>query len=106
MQSQLTVRLSGDLDKEIADLSKKLRLKRSHIVRMALEKFLEDFNVKEKTAPYERVKDLIGDVSSGIPDLGESHRKHLLRKIREYAARRGMPGIRETRLKAGPNYHG
>jgi hypothetical protein len=44
---------------------------------MALEKFLEDFNVKEETAPYEKVKDLIGNVSGGIPDLGESHRKHL-----------------------------
>lgn len=85
MQSQLTVRLSEDLHKEITNLSKKLRLKRSYIVRMALEKFLEDFNVKEEAAPYERVRDLIGNVSSGIPDLGESHRKHLLRMFRKNA---------------------
>ena len=85
MQSQLTVRLSEDLDKEITNLSKKLRLKRSYIVTMALEKFLENFNVKEEPAPYKRGKDLIGNDSSGIPDLGESHRKHLLRKFRKNA---------------------
>lgn len=32
--------------------------------------------------PYENVKNLIGSVSNGIPDLGEEHRKHLLRKFR------------------------
>lgn len=85
MQSQMTVRLPEDLDKEITNLSRKLRLKRSYIVRMALEKFLEDFNVKEESVPYERVKDLIGNVSSGIPDLGESHRKHLLKKLKKNA---------------------
>jgi len=81
----MTVRLPEDLDKEITNLSRKLRLKRSYIVRMALEKFLEDFNVKEETVPYERVKDLIGSISSGIPDLGESHRKHLLKKLNKNA---------------------
>lgn len=85
MQSQMTVRLPEDLDKEITNLSRKLRLKRSYIVRMALEKFLEDFNAKEESVPYERVKDLIGNVSSGIPDLGESHRKHLLKKLKKNA---------------------
>ncbi|MBI5407957.1 MAG: ribbon-helix-helix protein, CopG family [Nitrospirae bacterium] len=85
MQSQLTVRLSDDLDKEITNLSKKLRLKRSYIVRMALEKFLEDFQVKEEHAPYEKVRDLIGSVSSGVPDLGGEHRKHLLKKLRRNA---------------------
>jgi len=32
--------------------------------------------------PYEKVKNLIGSVSTGISDLGEKHRKHLLRKFR------------------------
>ena len=85
MQSQLTVRLPDDLDKEITSLSKKLHLKRSYIVRMALEKFLEDFQVKEEHTPYEKVKDLIGSVSSGVSDLGEAHRKHLLKKFKRDA---------------------
>jgi metal-responsive CopG/Arc/MetJ family transcriptional regulator len=85
MQSQLTVRLPDDIEREISKISKKLRVKRSYIVRMALEKFLEEFHVKEEHIPYEKVKDLIGTVSSGIPDLGESHRKHLVKKFRQNA---------------------
>jgi len=81
MQSRLTVRLSDNLNREISKLSKKLRLKRSYIVRMAMEKFVDEFQVKEEIAPYEKVKDLIGTVSSGVSDLGESHRKHLLRRL-------------------------
>jgi predicted DNA-binding protein len=85
MQSQLTVRLPDDLDKEITNISKKLRVKRSYIVRMALEKFLEDYHVKEEHTPFEKVRDLVGSVSSGLPDLGEAHRKHLLKKFRRNA---------------------
>jgi metal-responsive CopG/Arc/MetJ family transcriptional regulator len=85
MQSQLTVRLSDDLEKEISNLSKRLYLKRSDIVRMALEKFLDEFQVREESKPYEKVKNLIGTVSSGISDLGEAHREHLLKKFKRNA---------------------
>ncbi len=85
MQSQLTVRISEELEKEIALLSKKMRLKRSDIVRIALEKLVEDFHVKEDAAPYNKVKGLIGSISSGISDLGEDHRRYLLKKFRKDA---------------------
>ena len=85
MQSQLTVRLSDDLEKEISNLSKRLHLKRSDIVRMALEKFLDEFQVREDTTPYGKVKNLLGTISSGIRDLGEAHREHLLRKFKRNA---------------------
>ncbi len=85
MQSQLTVRLSDDLDKGISRLAEKLRLKRSYIVRMALERFLEEFPNRDEVKPYEKVKKLIGTVSSGVSDLGEAHRKHLLKKIKRDA---------------------
>lgn len=85
MQSQLTIRLSDDLDRDVSDLAKRLRLKRSDIVRMALEKFLTDFHGEEESIPYEKVKSLIGTISSGIPDLGEAHRKHLTRKFKKNA---------------------
>ena len=85
MQSQLTVRLSDDLDRGVSNLAKRLRLKRSDIVRMALEKFLEGFHGEEENSPYEKVKSLIGAISSGIPDLGEAHRKHLIRKFKKNA---------------------
>lgn len=37
----------------------------------------EPVKLNKKNKPYEKVKNLIGSVSSGIPDLGEAHRKHL-----------------------------
>lgn len=43
-------------------------------------------DIKWKTVlsgkPYEKAKNLIGSVSTGISDLGEKHRKHLLRKFK------------------------
>jgi hypothetical protein len=85
MQSQLTVRLSDDLDIGVSNLAKRLRLKRSDIVRMALERFLEEFQGIEEDRPYEKIKSLIGSISSGISDLGESHRKYLLKQFKRHA---------------------
>ena len=52
---------------------------------MALEKFVMQAEGEEESSPYDRVKSLLGSLSSGIPDLGESHREHLLRKFKRYA---------------------
>ncbi|MCG2721266.1 MAG: ribbon-helix-helix domain-containing protein [Thermodesulfovibrionales bacterium] len=84
MQSQLTVRLSDDLAEGISRHAKRLRLKRSDIVRMALENFLSGVQ-KEETSPYDRVSNLIGAVKTGMPDLGQSHREYLIRRIRKNA---------------------
>ena len=85
MQTQLTVRLSDDLDEGISTLAKKLRLKRSDIVRMAVERFLKELQGEDESKPYDRVKSLIGNVSSGVPDLGRAHRKYLLERIKKHA---------------------
>jgi hypothetical protein len=87
MNSQLTVRLPDNLEKDISTLAKKLHLKRADIVRMALEKFVKQDGGEEESSPYDRVKSLLGSISSGTPDLGESHREHLLRKIKRHAQR-------------------
>lgn len=85
MQSQLTVRLPDNLEREISSCAKRLRLKRSDIVRMALERFLKETHISEEQSPYERVSNLIGTFESGIPDLGQAHRKYLIRKMRKHA---------------------
>lgn len=85
MNSQLTVRLPDNLEKEISMIARKLQLKRADIVRMALERFVKQAEVEEENSPYDRVKRLLGSVSSGISDLGESHRGHLLRKFKRRA---------------------
>jgi len=82
MSSQLTVRLPEDLDHEITNAAKRLRLKRSDIVRLALEQYLREPQVQEEQAPYGKVKHLLGSVKSGIPDLGTSHREHLVKRIK------------------------
>ena len=85
MQSQLTVRLTDDLDKGVSDLARKLHLRRADVVRMALRKFIEGSEIDREVSPYERVRDLIGSVQSGVTDLGEGHREHLLKKFRKDA---------------------
>lgn len=85
MPSQLTVRLPDDLDRDVSNAAKKLRLKRSDIVRMALEKFLQETHVREESVPYKKVSGLIGAVASGVSDLGSSHREHLLKRVKKHA---------------------
>lgn len=85
MHSQLTVRLPDDLEREMSDYAKRLRLKRSDIVRMALERFLKEDRINEGQRPYGRVQGLIGAVESGIHDLGLAHRKHMIARIKKSA---------------------
>jgi len=49
------------------------------VVRLALEQFLES---EPEIRPIERVRDLLGRVESGVPDLGQRHREHLIRRLR------------------------
>lgn len=84
MQSQLTVRLPADLDEAVTRAAKQLRLKRSDIVRLALEQYLQEPQVREEQAPYGRVKRLIGSIESGLPDLGSAHREHLMKRIKRH----------------------
>lgn len=85
MGSQIAVRIPDELDKEISSLAKRMHLKRSDIVRLALKEFIEDIHKKEETGPYEKVKYLVGSISSGIPDLGEKHREYLLKRFKKDA---------------------
>lgn len=85
MHTQLTVRLPEDLKEDIKSIAKRLRLKRSDVVRMALERFVKENEGEKEVRPYERVKHLIGSVDSGLPDLGTNHRKYLIERIKRRA---------------------
>lgn len=85
MHSQFTVRLPQDLNDGITNIAKRMRLKRSDIIRIAIENFIAGFEGKEKNHPYEKVKKLIGSIESGIPDLGEKHREYLIERIKKGA---------------------
>ena len=82
MDSQLTLRLPEDLAERLANSAKRLKRKRSDVVRIALEQFLD---AEPQARPIERVRDLIGRVESGVPDLGSQHREHLIRRLRRGA---------------------
>jgi metal-responsive CopG/Arc/MetJ family transcriptional regulator len=80
MESQLTVRLPADLSDALARASRKSGRKTSEIVRAALRDYL---NAQTKSGPRaaERVKSLIGSVSSGISDLAEQHRAYIIESL-------------------------
>jgi hypothetical protein len=82
MKLRVSIVLSDDLEDDLSTLSKRLRLNRSDIVRMALERFIGEFEASGKNKPYDKVANIIGSVSSGIPDLGAIHRRYLVNKIR------------------------
>lgn len=79
MESQLTLRLPGALASKLDRSAKRLKRKRSDVVRLALEQFLD---AEPEIRPVERVRDLLGSIESGVPDLGQRHREHLIRRLR------------------------
>jgi len=82
MESQLTLRLPGALASKLDRSAKRLKRKRSDVVRLALEQFLD---ADPEIRPIERVRDLLGSIESGVPDLGQRHREHLIRRLRRGA---------------------
>jgi Arc/MetJ-type ribon-helix-helix transcriptional regulator len=81
MASQMTVRLPDDLGEILDTLARRMRLRRSDVVRMAIRRLAEEMDEETGTRPYDRVRHLLGSVRSGIPDLGRNHRKHLVKKL-------------------------
>ena len=79
MEKQITLRLSSDLEKRLARQARLMRRRRSEIVRLALEQYLDTQTSNVK--PIDKVRDLIGTVPTGISDLGENHRKYLIERI-------------------------
>ena len=79
MERQLTLRLPATLAEKLDRSAKRLQRRRSEVVRLALEQFLDS---QVTVNPIERVRDLLGRVESGLPDLGQRHRDYLVRRLR------------------------
>ena len=81
VDDQITVRLPASLGRTLRRTSRRLGRRPSDIVRMALDAFLQDApSVDSKRTA--RVEDLIGSLSSGIPDLAERHREYILASLK------------------------
>ena len=79
---QLTIRMPEEYFSKIEQIAKSIGLKKSDVTRMAIRKFLEEYSSDEKADLYSKAKRLIGVVESGISDLGQNHRDHLVTKIK------------------------
>ena len=79
---QITIRMPEEYFSKIDEIAKSSGLKRSDVTRMAIRKFLEEYSGDEETNLYRKAKHLVGVVESGIPDLGQNHRDHLIKKIK------------------------
>jgi len=79
MDQQLSLRLPAPLAKKLDQAALRMQRKRSEVVRLALEQFLE---TEVEVRPVERVRDLLGKIESGIPDLGARHRDYLTTRLR------------------------
>ncbi len=79
MESQLTLRLPAELSAKLDRAAKRMNRKRSDVARLALAQFVDDGTPAGR--PADLVRDLVGSVQSGIPDLGTRHREHLLARV-------------------------
>ena len=79
MDSQLTLRIPAAFAEKLERSAKRLRRKRSDVVLQALEQFLDS---EPEIRPIELVRDLLGRMESGVPDLGERHREYLVDRLR------------------------
>jgi len=79
VSSQVTVRMPPELAERLDRAAAAMRRSRSDVVRLALERFLEGGSTEQ---PAMLVRDLVGSVESGLPDLGRRHREYLIERLR------------------------
>jgi metal-responsive CopG/Arc/MetJ family transcriptional regulator len=80
---QLTIRMPEEYFYKIEQIAKLSGLKKSDVTRMAIRKYLDEYSDEEETDLYSKAKRFVGIVESGISDLGQNHRDHLIKKIKK-----------------------
>ena len=81
-ETQITFRLPLALARRVDRVARQSGLLRSQILRTAAEAYVQVAEDDGAPPPIERVKDLIGSLRSGVPDLAERHREHLAEALR------------------------
>ncbi len=82
MERQLTLRMPVVLANKLERVARRMGRKRSEVVRLALQQFLADTSMRGYARPVDLVRDLLGSLKSGVPDLGQRHPDYLLRRLR------------------------
>lgn len=80
---QLTIRVPDEQMRKIEEIAHKLGLKKSDVARLAIKEFIAEHGGSEDGYPYARARPLLGVAESGVTDLGQNHRQHLLKKIKK-----------------------
>jgi hypothetical protein len=80
--TQLCVRIDERLGALLEARARSLGLRRSDIVRRALEREVGAASAADQAPLLERMGDLVGSVESGITDLGSRHREHIIERLR------------------------
>lgn len=76
--SQITVRLPPELNQALEAAARRLQRKRGEVVRIALRRF---FGLHGDGKASDRVRDLLGALESGVPDLAQEHRTYVLESL-------------------------
>lgn len=84
MGTQISLRIPEPLLKRIDQEARKRRIRRSDLVRLVLEAFVNGETAAIGDRPYDLIRDLAGSLSGGPPDLGERHREYLRDLIRDH----------------------
>ena len=79
---QITVRIPDEYGNRLDRISKQMGVQRSDIIRLAMKQFLDGTEAINRQPPYAKVSHLLGIVESDVKDLGQSHRKYLIQKMR------------------------
>jgi metal-responsive CopG/Arc/MetJ family transcriptional regulator len=82
MERQLTLRMPATLAAKLERVARQTRRRRSEVVRLALEQFLGETDTSLERRPIDLVRDLLGSVETGVPDLGQRHRDYLIKRLR------------------------
>ena len=77
MESQISIRLPAKTTRRLATLAKKRGIKRSALLRSAIDEWLGQHGGERPAFSYDRIRDLVGSVSGGPPDLAERHSEYL-----------------------------
>jgi Arc/MetJ-type ribon-helix-helix transcriptional regulator len=80
---RFTVRMPDEYEEKINTLAKRLGLRKSDIVRLAVRRFADENLPADEKTSFQKIRDLLGTAESGISDLGRRHRDYLVKKVRE-----------------------
>ena len=81
-ETQITFRLPRDLYVRLTRAARETEQSQANLLREAAEAYLTALENRNQERPADRVRDLIGAISSGRRDLGTEHSRHLKRILR------------------------